>query len=105
MKKPPKHLSREAKIWWRAVLEGYTLEPHHEKLLQAVCESWDRIQEARDQISEAGPFYVDRFGQPREHPAHRVEQANKTLLARLLRELALDIEPPKESRPPRQYGA
>ena len=105
IKNPPKHLSRESKAFWRSVLKDYELEDHHLKLLQAACESWDRVLAARKEIEAKGEYYTDRWDQPRPHPAHKVELDNKSMFTRLIRELALDLEPPKESRPPRQYGA
>jgi len=96
----PKHLSREAAKWWRAVVVEYVLDESDLKLLQCACEAWDRMAEARATIAHDGMTYVDRAGCPRKHPAVQIEIDNRTSFARCLRELALnDIEPP-ESRPP-----
>ncbi len=97
---PPAHLSPEAKKWWREVVGAYDLEAHHLKLLQAACEAWDRMQEARLRIADEGAYCLDRWGVPKAHPAVAVERDAKTTFARLLRELALDVEAPGESRPP-----
>ena len=97
---PPKHLSRESKTWWREVVAGYDLERHHLKLLQAACESWDRVAEARSLIQRDGVVIEDRFGQQKPHPACDVERHNRALFARMLRELALDVEEPAEAARP-----
>ena len=100
---PPKHLSKEAKQLWSDILEDYDLESHHLKLLQSMCEVWDRIVEARERVKKDGAYYTDRFDQPREHPALKIEKDNRILLARLLRKLNLDLEVSDGPRPPRLY--
>lgn len=90
--KPPKHLSKESKKFWKQIAKQYVLEDHHLKLLQSCCECWDRILDARAEIEKKGPYYTDRFGQPKEHPGHKTERENKALFGRLLKQLGLDIE-------------
>ncbi len=102
---PPKHLSRESKSWWREVVSDYDLERHHLKLLQAAAECWDRTAEARALIQRDGVVIEDRFGQKKPHPACDIERHNRALFARMLRELALDVEEPAEAvRPPTMRG-
>jgi P27 family predicted phage terminase small subunit len=96
----PKHLSRAAKAWCRAVVSRYLLEPHHLELLTAACEAWDRMNEARGYIEREGLIVHDRFGNPRAHPAVAIERDARVGFARLLRELALADEAPDDSRPP-----
>jgi len=95
--KAPSHLSAEARRWWTEVLSSYQLEPHHRLLLRAACEAWDRAQQARRAIRKHGATYTDRFSQPRSRPEVQTEKDAATLFARLLRELQLDVEPPKET--------
>jgi len=102
---PPAHLSTEAQAWWRKVIGDYLLESHHLKVLQAACEAWDRCQQARDQIAVEGLTFNDKHGQPRAHPCVAIERDARIAFARLVRELALDCEPPAEVRPPRIAGA
>ena len=100
----PGHLVKEGRKFWRQVLKEIDLEEAHVlKLLESACQCLDRVQEARLEIEAKGSFYRDRFGQPKEHPAHKTERDNKVLFARLVRELGLDFEPQPGSRPPRQY--
>lgn len=98
----PAHLSAESKRWWRRIVADFDLEAHHLRLLQAACECWDRVLEARAAVDRDGAYYTDRFQQIKPHPGLAEERANKTLMARLLRELALDVEAPNDSlgRPP-----
>ncbi|MCI0438704.1 MAG: P27 family phage terminase small subunit [Chloroflexi bacterium] len=98
--KAPKHLRAATRRWFNAVAEDYVLEAHHVRLLTLACESWDRCQQARELLKRDGLVTQDRFGQLRQHPAVAIERDSRIAFARLLRELALDVEPPGESRPP-----
>jgi hypothetical protein len=53
---PPKHLRPATKAWFSRVLDEYSLEPHHVRLLTLAAESWDRCCEAREAL-------VARFNQ------------------------------------------
>jgi len=101
----PSHLRQETAEWWAEVNREFDLEHHHRRLLRLACEAWDRGQEAREAITEHGSVYVDRFGQPRARPEVAIERDSRISFARMLRELALDVEGPTEGgRPPRIAG-
>ena len=95
----PEHLSDEAAAWWRDVCGAYELEPHHLKLLQLACEAYDRCQQARAAIDREG-LTVPSGNGVRGHPAIAVERDSRTAFARILRELDLDVETPRDVRPP-----
>ena len=96
--KPPKHLRPRTRRWFAHVVEAYELEEHHLRLLQLAAAAWDRAEEAREAIGEHGMTYIDRFDCLRTRPEIAVERDSRLAFARLLRELALDIEPPPEPR-------
>ena len=96
--KPPPHLTNSTKAWWREVVRDYALEPHHLRLLQAACESWDRLQQARELLATDGLVVHGREGGVRPHPAVAIERDCKIGFARLIRELDLDVEPPSSLR-------
>jgi phage terminase small subunit len=101
---PPKHLSPGMKRWWRTILSAYSLEGHHLRLLEAAATAWDRSQDARRELeANGGATYLDRFGQPKEHPAAHVERQSQIVFSRMVRELGLDLETPAESRPPSRW--
>lgn len=102
--KTPEYLRPATRKWWASVVADYELEEHHIRLLTLACEAWDRTAEAREALSEAGMFTEDRFGQLRPHPAVGIERDSRLAFARLLRELALDVDESAESRPPRLIG-
>jgi P27 family predicted phage terminase small subunit len=96
--KPPAHLSKSTKVWWRSVIIDYALEPHHLRLLQAACEAWDRLQQARELLARDGLVVEGREGGMRPHPAAAIERDSRIAFARLVRELDLDTEPPSSAR-------
>lgn len=101
----PEHLATATKKWFREVLEQYDLEPHHVKLLTLAAEAWDRSVEAEKAIRKFGVLYKDPHSdKPKVNPAIKVKEQAEIIFARLLRELNLDIEPPKSpGRPPSLY--
>ncbi|RLP22212.1 P27 family phage terminase small subunit [Mesorhizobium sp. YM1C-6-2] len=106
--RPPAHLDKTTAKWFKTVLDEYELEPHHVRLLTLAAEAWDRCQAARTIIDSDGMTYTDRFGQPKPRPEIAIERDSRIGFARLIRELALDVEPPPESprmARTRDYGA
>ena len=98
----PAHLRPDTASWWDSVARDYALEGHLVRILTLAAEAWDRGQEAREAIAKYGPVYVDRFDQPRARPEVAIERDSRISFARLVRELALDLDPPDEpGRPPR----
>jgi phage terminase small subunit len=100
----PKHLRPATAAWWDCVVGTYALEEHHLRLLTLAGEAWDRCQQAREVLEREGLTYDDRWDQPHARPEVAIERDSRIAFARLLRELALDVEPPAESRPPRRPG-
>ena len=94
MNEPPQHLSPESEVFYSHIAGNYELDLHHLKLLEASCDAWDRMIAARQIIDVAGSVvFLDRFSQPRPHPAVRIEQESRSQFMRLLRELDLEGEP------------
>jgi len=101
----PAHLRPATRKWWRKTAEDFALEEHHLRLLTLAGEAWDRATEAREAIAAAGgPYILDRFKQPRAHPAVAVERDSRLAFARLVRELCLDDFEPPAPRPERLAG-
>jgi P27 family predicted phage terminase small subunit len=98
--KAPKHLRAPTRRWWDEVVGEFDLESHHLRILQSAAEAWDRCQSAREVIDREGMTFDDRFGQPKPRPEIAIERDSRIAFARLLRELALDVDPPADARPP-----
>jgi P27 family predicted phage terminase small subunit len=95
---PPSHLSPSAAQWWRTTVEAYILHEHHLRLLQLACEAWDEAQKAREQLAREGLTVPGREGGVRPHPCIAIEHGARLTVARLVRELDLDAEPPPPDR-------
>lgn len=96
----PSHLRPSTQAWWTSVLSDFELEAHHIRLLTLAAESWDRCEQSREILDRDGLTYVDRFGSPKARPEVAIERDSRIAFARLIRELALDVEAPGDSRPP-----
>ena len=92
---PPDHLSPTMQQFWSDETDCFELDDHHLKLLQAACEAWDRMTEARQEVAAGGLTYTDGKGQRRPNPAVAIERDARIAFARLLRDLGLD-NPKKE---------
>jgi phage terminase small subunit len=99
--KPPAHLRTATQKWFASVSDGFDMEEHHVRLLTLAGEAWDRCQQAREVLDAQGLTFLDRFNCPRARPEVAIERDARIAFARLLRELALDVEaPPAGARPP-----
>jgi phage terminase small subunit len=99
----PAHLRPETREWWQYTSDEFACERHHLRLLTLAAEAWDMIVMSREVVEKDGAFHTDHRGRILPHPGLAVQDRNRTLFARLLRELALDASTPTEdhSRPPR----
>jgi len=98
LKNPPKHLSAEAKRWWRSLMDEYQIDdPGGLLLLQTGLEAFDRMRSAQDAIKQDGQTVVDRFGQPKGHPMLTVERDARAQLCSCLKSLNLDLEPLRDA--------
>ncbi len=102
---PPKHLRAATRRWWSSVVADYDLDESLLKLLTLAAESWDRGCEAREGLEKNGLVFADRFGQPHARPEVAIERDSAIRFARLMRELALDVNDPADDvRPPAIRG-
>lgn len=96
--KPPKDLSREAKHWWRELVDEYQLDDVAALLiLQTGLEAFDRMRRAQALLKSAGEVVNDRFGQEKAHPAIIIERDSRAAMMSALRQLNLDLEPLRAS--------
>jgi len=100
----PVFLAEAGRTFWQRIVGEFDLDSAALQLLALACKQADRAAEARAILAAQPLTYPDRFDQPREHPAVAIERNATIAFARLVRELALDVEPPADSRPPRRPG-
>lgn len=98
---PPPHLTPESAEWWNEINASYQLQSYQLKILTAAAEALDVANEAAAALRVNGLTWEDRYGQVKKRPEVEIELTHKALFARLLRELCLDSEAPRENRPPR----
>jgi len=104
IKEAPADLGAAGKKFWQEVMSEYALEEAHDLArLSLAAASLDDIDLGERQIKIDGMYIFDRYGGLKEHPAAKAIRDNRILFCRIIRELALDIETPGESRPPRLY--
>jgi hypothetical protein len=103
--KPPRPLGKHGSALWKAITAEFDFPdaPGREMLAHA-CDAQDRAAQCAEQIRADGPVLRTKTG-VREHPACRVELANRSFVVRTLARLGLDYEAPKSiGRPPRPIG-
>ncbi len=98
--KPPEHLSREAKSWWRKITEEWELGNDALLVLRGALEAFDRCQQARKLLEKEGLVVLDRFKQQKVHPAATIERDSRLQMVRCWRALNLDVEPPRSGPGP-----
>lgn len=101
--KPPDHLSLASQAWWSQVVAEYEFTVSDLRLLALSAEAWDRCQQAREILERDGLVTESAHGGLRTHPAVAIERDSRLAFARLLRQLALDLDPPapvEADRPP-----
>jgi phage terminase small subunit len=98
---PPEHLQPETKAWWTSITTDYELEQYQLHTLQAAGEAWDLYQLARAERAKHGLTFADDKGMIRARPEAAIARDARTSFLRAVRELKLDVEPPK---PPRVGG-
>jgi len=90
--RPPRHLSKSSKEWFRTVVSGYDPGPHELHLLTLAAESLDRCAQARRAIERHGLTYSDPKRGPRMRPEVVIERDSRAAFARLVAQLDLDAD-------------
>jgi P27 family predicted phage terminase small subunit len=101
---PPRHLSKEAKVWWKRLNEKWVLDEPSLLVLEHLLEAFDRMREAQATLAEKGSYFEDRFKQWKAHPATLVERDSRQAVLRGLKALGLDLEPVLEPKGGRKPG-
>ncbi len=99
--KSPKHLSAEAKAWWKTFVRDWDLDRAALMILESALEAFDRQRQAQEVLSREGIVVKDRWGQLKMHPCVLIERDAKGTMLRKLAALKLDLEPIQApGRPP-----
>jgi hypothetical protein len=85
----PKSLSDRCRALWDSLTTGFEFEVAELETLRLGLEALDRAEQARLAVEAEGAYYVDRYSQPRAHPAIAVEHQSRLDWLKVVRELAL----------------
>lgn len=77
---------------WREVQAAWSLNAPALELLRCAVEALARADEAAEIVSREGQVFVDRWGQPRQHPAAVLELNHRGQAARYLQALGVTLE-------------
>lgn len=106
-KRPPAHLSDEAKKLWRKICAEYDFSDQAGLLiLQTAMEAFDRMRGAQAIVATEGATILDRFGQVKSHPILTAERDARAAMLAALKMLNLDSEEVEQpfARPGRPPG-
>jgi P27 family predicted phage terminase small subunit len=95
---PPEHLSPTMQDWWNTVVTTFVLEAHHLRLLEAACDAWDEMVLGRETLRKEGLVVSTGAGGTKKNPIADIVRDSRIAFARLVRELDLDVEMPKQDR-------
>lgn len=106
---PPKGTGPAGRKLWTGVLKDWTLDPHELTLLRECVRTVDALDVLHKRVAKDGEIILDRFGEPKAHPALVEARQLKIAYARLLAALRLpDGAPGDQSqgrRAQRRVGA
>jgi hypothetical protein len=76
---------------WARIAGAYQVTPGWVTTLEAACREADRAERAEQAVAEAGEWQTDRYGRTVPHAGVQVARSSRLAMARLLRELHLDL--------------
>lgn len=88
---PPKALGRDARRLWRAVLTEYECSPSELFLLESAAQAHENACAAWRTLAAEGAVIQDRYGSPKQHPAIATANQMAQLVARLLKQLGVEL--------------
>jgi phage terminase small subunit len=83
-------LKKATRAWVEQMKADYVLDEHHELMLEAAGQLWDRYEEARDIISRDGILVTSPTGVLKPHPLIATERNAVREFAALIKQLKLD---------------
>ena len=99
----PKHLSDDAKAWWRKIQADYSIDDNAGLLLlQTAMEAFDQMRSAQARIEADGMVTRGSTKQLTAHPLLSVIRDSRAQMLSALKALNLDLEPLRDGpgRPP-----
>lgn len=89
--KPPQNLGTDGRRLWRTVAREYVLSPSELALLEQAAFAYDTVSAAWRTLADEGAVIQDRYGSPKQHPSVATANQMAQLVARLLRQLGVEL--------------
>lgn len=89
---PPSNLGRRGATLWRRTVAETEFSPAEGALLEALCSAFDTWDAATKAIKADGVVARDRYGSPKAHPATTIAKDSAATMARLARQLGVELE-------------
>jgi phage terminase small subunit len=89
--KPPRNLSKEARVWWQTIQSEWNLDSTGILYLNTAMESFDTMRKSQAILDKEGLVIVDRFKVQRQHPATLILRDARNQMLKALAALNLDI--------------
>lgn len=98
----PTEIPAVVAAWRKQMVAGFEFsDPASLELLDAAAVQLERMLDLRARIEAEGVVFVDRFGQPRQHPAVAMERQSANLFRLLCRDLGVSCGDDEAARIPR----
>lgn len=105
-KDPPSNLSVEATDLWNRLHADFDLnDANAAAVLEQALRAFDTMRKARAIVSEEGLVTTDRFGQPRPHPAVKIEHDSRQQFFAGMKLLQLPVDGDAAKGPGRPFGS
>jgi P27 family predicted phage terminase small subunit len=90
---PPQELTTDGYRLWTAITAEYELDNAALEVLGMACEAYSRSRQAADLVDKEGLITLDRFGQPHENVAVKMERDARGQCLTALKIMGLNLEP------------
>ena len=89
--KPPQNLGADGRRFFRTVSREYVLSPSELALLEQASHAYEHATAAWRTLAAEGAVIADRYGSPKQHPAVATANTMAQLVARLARQLGVEL--------------
>jgi phage terminase small subunit len=89
--KPPPYLGSDGRRLWRTVNREFVLSPSELAICEQAAAGFDVASAAWRTLATDGAVIEDRYGSPKQHPAVATANQMAQLVARLLKQLGVEL--------------
>ena len=89
--RPPQNLGADGRRIFRTVAREFILSPSELALLEQAAHAYEHATAAWRTLADEGAVIADRYGSPKQHPAVATANQMAQLVARLLKQLGVEL--------------